>query len=331
MAETSPQPETINRLFNAVYPSFAMLAGMELDLFTPLEAGSLSVEQLAGELDVLSVKLRPLLNVLVVAGLLLVKDDVFSNTPEASHYLVRGKPDYLGGMWELTQGNWARILKTAKTIRNGGPLAEFDYHSTQDELVALFRGLYPGTVVDAQRLMERYDFSAHKTLLDVGGGSGGLAITFAKAHPQLKATVLDLPSITPITQKFVAEAELSHRIDIVEGNAVSDTLSGSYDVVIARHLIQVFSEEEGRSVLSNIATIVKPGGVIHLLGWILDDSRLAPENIVGYNLVLLNAYADGQAYTEAEYFSWLGDAGFVDCERVTMQDGASIIMARKPE
>ena len=45
MMATKPQPETINRLFNAVYPSFAMLAGMELDLFTPLDAGPLRLEQ----------------------------------------------------------------------------------------------------------------------------------------------------------------------------------------------------------------------------------------------------------------------------------------------
>jgi hypothetical protein len=31
-----PQPEIITRLFDAVYPSFAMLASMEVDLFTPL-------------------------------------------------------------------------------------------------------------------------------------------------------------------------------------------------------------------------------------------------------------------------------------------------------
>jgi hypothetical protein len=32
-------PKTIETLADAVYPSFAMLAGMELDLFTPLKDG----------------------------------------------------------------------------------------------------------------------------------------------------------------------------------------------------------------------------------------------------------------------------------------------------
>jgi hypothetical protein len=37
MPQSPPQPETITRLFDAVYPSFAMLVGMELDIFTPLK------------------------------------------------------------------------------------------------------------------------------------------------------------------------------------------------------------------------------------------------------------------------------------------------------
>jgi hypothetical protein len=36
VTESPPQPEAITRLFDAVYPSFAILAGMELDLFTPV-------------------------------------------------------------------------------------------------------------------------------------------------------------------------------------------------------------------------------------------------------------------------------------------------------
>jgi hypothetical protein len=52
MDETLPQPETITRLFDAVYPSFAMLAGMELDLWTALQDGPQTAEQLAEKLDV---------------------------------------------------------------------------------------------------------------------------------------------------------------------------------------------------------------------------------------------------------------------------------------
>jgi hypothetical protein len=38
-AQSSIIPKTIETLADAVYPSFALLAGMELDLFTPLKDG----------------------------------------------------------------------------------------------------------------------------------------------------------------------------------------------------------------------------------------------------------------------------------------------------
>jgi SAM-dependent methyltransferase len=278
-----------------------------------------------------AIKLRPLLYALVVAGLLTFEDDLFSNTLEADHYLVRGKPAYLGGLQEITSTNWSRILKTAGTIRAGGPLEKHDYHSmSQDEQIALFRGLYPGALADADRLMDQHDFSTYSTLLDVGGGSGGLAIAMAQANSHLKATVIDPPLVTPITRQFVEEANAADRVEILTADAIRDTLSGSYDVIVARHVVQVLSADDSRALLSNLAAVLNPGGVIHLVGWMIDDSRISPQNMVGYNLVLLTAYKDGQAYTEQEYHNWLAEAGFIDFERVVMPDGVSILTARKP-
>ena len=91
MPDSRPKPEFLTRHLDAVYPSFALVAGMVLDLFTPLEAGPLTLEQLADALGVQASKLRPLLYALVVGpntvglggGLLAVEDDLFSNTAEA--------------------------------------------------------------------------------------------------------------------------------------------------------------------------------------------------------------------------------------------------------
>ena len=155
MPDSPPKPEIINRLLEAVYPSFALVAGMVLDLFTPLEAGPLTLAQLSDTLGVQESKLRPLLYALVVGpntvwlggGLLAVEDDLFSNTAEASHFLVRGKPSYIGGRGELIATNWTRVLNTAATIRAGEPPDIFDFHSmAQDEMALFFRGLYPGAV-----------------------------------------------------------------------------------------------------------------------------------------------------------------------------------------
>ena len=329
MPESQLKPVIINGHLDAVYPSFALVAGMQLDLFTPLEAGPLSLEELSESLGIEAVKLRPLLFALAAGGLLAADNGLFSNTAEANQFLVRGKTSYLGGRGELIATNWRRVLKTAETVRTGVPSYIFDFRSSsQEELGMFFRGLYPGAVADGIRLMKQYDFTGYKRLLDAGGGSGGLAITLARAYPWLKTTVLDLPSVTPITREIVGEEQMADLVDIAEADAVHDTLTGSYDAVVARHVIQVLSEEDSRALLRNLAAVLEPRGSLFIIGWILDDSRISPGKTVGTNLVLLNTTRDGQAYTEGEYRRWTKEAGFVDFERRVMPDGVSFVRAR---
>ncbi len=123
-ADTSPpQPTTIQKLSTAVYPSFAMLAGMQLDLFTSLKDGAMTAEQLAEALNVKTEKLSPLLYALVAAELLTVEGNQFANTPESDHFLVRGKSTYMGGRHGIFSQRWHAVLKTADSIQTSEPRA----------------------------------------------------------------------------------------------------------------------------------------------------------------------------------------------------------------
>ena len=51
-----PTPDTINKLRTGADQSFAMLAGMQLDVFTPLKDRPMSLEELAKALEVRPVK-----------------------------------------------------------------------------------------------------------------------------------------------------------------------------------------------------------------------------------------------------------------------------------
>jgi hypothetical protein len=72
------------------------------------------------------------------------------------------------------------------------------------------------------------------------------------------------------------------------------------------------SVEQARRTIRNVGEAVAPGGLIHIIGWALDDTRLAPPPAVDFNLVFLNIYDDGEAYTASEHREWLEAAGFVD-------------------
>lgn len=331
MTDSHLEPETITKHLDAVYSAFALHAGMKLEIFTHLRDKPLSAKQLSRMTGAHLYKLQPLLYILVQAGLLKNENSKFSNTPEAQAFLVKGKPEYIGGRVGLNSSNWKRMLDTADIVRAGKPAVAYDDPASPGDMEDLFRGLYSGAVSDARHLIQNHDFSGCKNLLDVGGGSGGLGITFAKEFPQLNVTIMDLPSVTPITGEFVRKEKISDQVNVIAANAVSDTLAGSYDVVVARHLIQVLSSGDAQKLLGNIAGLLKPGKQLHIIGYVLDDSRQSPPGAVNFNLVLITSLEFGEAYTEQEYKSWLDAAGFENYSREVLPNGTSFISVTRKE
>ena len=165
------QPTTMQQLASAVYPSFAMLAGMQLDVFTPLNDGPLTAAQLADVLGVNAEKLSRLLYALVMAELLTVDGDRFANTPEAQ-FLIK----------ENRRIGWS----TRKFLGNVGGTPPYrrddsDWCSPMQEGLCRchprtscpFSGVTPGTVATGRDLVARYDFSPIRHLQMLAEALGG--------------------------------------------------------------------------------------------------------------------------------------------------------------
>jgi 2-polyprenyl-3-methyl-5-hydroxy-6-metoxy-1,4-benzoquinol methylase len=310
-----------------------MLAGMQLDVFTPLNGSPKTAEDIAHAIDLSPGRLRLLLYSLVAAGLLTEQDGRFSNTAEAEQFLVKGPPSYIGNMHTLLSHRWvANLSKTAESIRSGVPQAKVDFSkSSRQELETFLRRINVLTVAAAQALLERYDFSSKTTLADVGCGGAGLALSMAKVCPHMRVTAIDLPQVTSIAQKIVDEEGATARVEVMAADVLKGPLSGSYEVVILRGLLQVLSPEDARLAVKNIAAAINPGGTICIVAQILDDSRITPLEAVGFNLLFINSFDAGESYTEQEHRAWLSEAGFVDVERANflLPDEHGVITARK--
>ena len=186
------------------------------------------------------------------------------------------------------------------------------------------------SVEQIAKALKRYDFSSYSTLLDVGGGSGGLAIAVTENCPHIQATVVDLPKITPVTQYYIDEVGAGNRVKVVTADAVRGPLPGSYDAAVMSAFIQLLSPQEARCAIKNVSKVMNPRGEIYIRGnGIIDNSRISPKKLVGFNLVYINVYDEGQAYTEQEHKDWLEEAGFGNFKRDILADGNSIITARK--
>lgn len=322
--DTTVNPDTIMRLKRAADQAHAMVAGVQLEIFTHVAERPLTSAELAARLGVAEDRLARLLYALVVTGFLEVRDGRFANTPDAAAFLVKGRPDYMGGfMKEMQSKVWDADLRTAESIRSGRPAALHDFNAVSDEeMAAMVRGMQSSSVAFGRALARRFDFSRYRSVVDIGGGSGGLVATLCAEHPELRGTLFDLPRTCKIAAEILRECTGGDRVTIEAGDILAAPPNGIYDAAVMKSVVQVFSPDDAARAISNTAAAVRRGGAVYIIVGvdILDDDRLGPANAVFRNVTLMNFYPAGAAYTEGEHLGWLSAAGCGEVERVTLLD-----------
>ncbi|HKM63080.1 MAG TPA: methyltransferase [Acidisphaera sp.] len=324
-------PDTIQRLQSGVGPALAMLAGMQLEVFTQLADGPLPAAEIASRLGVAEDRLARLLYALVVAGLLAVRGGAFANTPEAATFLVRGRPRYIGGLHELLSQLWDADLRTARSIRSGEPAALHDFAAMDDgELAAMLRGMHANAIASGADLARRFDFTACASVVDIGGGSGGVIAALCDAHPSMRGVLFDLPRTAALAAPILRDTRGAGRVTIEAGDILAAPPAGTHDAAVMGRVVQTFSRDDAARAITNAAASVRPGGAVYILGGgILDDNRLGPFLAVYLNVTFVNLYRAGEAYTEAEHAAWLATAGCGEVQRITLPTGGGIIRATK--
>ena len=325
-----PSSEPIDQIRSMATLPMGLSAALELEIFTVLSGGPMTAERIAFEIGVKPRRLEMLLLPLAVGEYLELDNGTFSNTAMSEHYLVKGKPAYLGGAHELWRSQWSALMQTAQSIRTDTPQAKIDFGAmSRDELGGFLRGFHGASVATGRALAENPVFASANAIVDIGGGSGGVSVGLCREHAHLRATVADFLSVLEVTGDMIGEAGLRGRIDTVPANIVEGPASGQYDVAITRHLFQTMSVEHCQLAARNIAASMVSGGTLFVIGNICDDTMLSPKQAVFQNVMFLNLYDAGQGYTESQYRGWLEDAGFAHITRESPVGGVGMIIARK--
>lgn len=338
MHDVEIQPETINQLAYGVFPSFAMLAAMQLKLFTALSPDGASHDGLSAKLAAPPRRLLPLVDLLVSTGLLVRQGDYLRNSAEAEAFLVEGRPEYRGGMAGFYEKLWTAALQTAQSIQTGGPTAKLDFAgNSQEELMVFFRRQFPSSLLAGQELAHYTDLTRYTHLADLGGGTGGASVALCNSLPNLRCTVYELPSVVTVTRTFITEAGLSERIaveptDLGRERRHDQQRQGQHDLALLRSVLQVMDEASARAALGAAHALLRPGGTLLIVGSVLHDDRKGPAPALARGLVFLNVYESGSSYTESQHRTWLSEAGFHDVrvDYSCMRDGTSVVQAVRP-
>lgn len=317
-------PDDLNEMIRAYMPSRAVLTALELDVFTALADGA-SAEHVAQKIHADSRATEMLLNALVSLKLLEKTDRTFFNTPVSARFFSQGSPDDARGALLHIANIWHRWSKLTECVRAGTSLrAEGREDSWTD---AFITAMDRNAKERAAAVVKAVGTSGIKRMLDLGGGSGAYSIAFARAVPQLKAEIMDLGEVVPLTQDYIARAGLADRITPRVGDMLRDPLGENYDLILVSAICHMFSPEENRELFHRAYCALAPKGQIVVQDFILEPSKTAPRAAALFSLNMLVGTRAGSSYSEPEYAGWLRNAGFPDVRRVRLPGPSGLMIA----
>ncbi len=109
-------------------------------------------------------------------------------------------------------------------------------------------------------IMSVYDFSKHKSMLDIGCGKGRFVSSLATTYSNLKFELMDLPQVIGLTRQSLQETDFYRRINFNPGSFKLDDLPQGADLVSLVRVAHDHSDEVVEALLRKIYLSLPPGG-----------------------------------------------------------------------
>ena len=320
------QPATTVRLQNIAQSygqSAALMAAVEIGVFTAISSGAGTFDEVAGKLDILPVNAERLIVLLCAAGLVVREDGRLKNAPDVERFLVEGKPGYMGAWITFTKPQWNEWGRLAEHIRRKdlkvmGSIASF----TVADARRYHNATYSIGMGAGRRFVRDVNLSERKKIMDIGGGSGAYCIQAAKAHAHIRAVVLDLPVVCEVTRGFLAENGVADRVTAEPCDFTRDPFPRDCDVAIMASNLPMYGREMIAAVVKKAHDALLPGGQMHLIGETTNNERTGPWGPAYWGLGQAVSDSMGLAHSEADVLGYFEAAGFRDVKCVDFIPGS---------
>lgn len=306
-------------LIEAFRRSKAMFTAVRLGIFDMLETGPMKADALAGNLKLHPAALRRLLDALVSLELLARKGDCYINSSTASRYLVRTARDTFAGYIEYSDESlyhlWSHLDDAVRNGTNrwsqtfGSRDVLFEYYYRDEQTTANFvRAMNGFGRVTSPAVVRAFDLSPFQRLIDLGGGTGHLAIAACQLHPRLHATVVDLPRLERFAREQIEANGLRDRIEFTTADFFKDQLPAG-DLYALGRILHDWNREDIYFLLEKIANTLPAHGGLLIAEALLADDHTGPLHATMQDLNML-VCTEGRERCAAEYKVLLEAAGF---------------------
>lgn len=202
-------------------------------------------------------------------------------------------------------------------VRTGNPAFDqvfgeryFDHFASNPAQDALFGRLMARSVNERiAGIINAYDFSNVKTIVDIGGGHGALLAAILTVAPHAGGTIFDTSAVVEEARASLASSSVADRIELVGGDLFRGPIPPNGEVYVLSNIIHDWDDASAEQVLRNCRAAVRADSRLMLIEEIMPERvEEAPATIANdYTMLLLTG---GRQRTEPEFHRLLAATDF---------------------
>jgi SAM-dependent methyltransferase len=225
---------------------------------------------------------------------------------------------------------WSELLHSIRTGESAFEKAHgqpaFDWLQENPEAAELFASATAANISSRSRaVVDSYDFSGCRRIVDVGGGRGALLIEVLARSLQASGVVADLPPMVRAARQAIAEADLGSRCHAEECDFFESVPAGG-DIYILSDILHDWGDDQCRQILRSCHQAMDSGGRLLVVGFVIPPGdQPSPAKLLDLEMLVMGGEARERTVEELQQL--LESAGFEVEQVIPTPDGASIIEA----
>lgn len=233
----------------------------------------------------------------------------------AAGHMLRAVGQTRGHAAHMGNVLWTQFAAFDDLVRRGRPAvtsedAGFDSLSSNPAALAAFHASLAAQSLEVVNdVVKVYDFSQYRTVIDVGGGIGGLVCGLLERFPAMTGKVFDLPLLDDHARRHLASAGLAQRTDFIGGDFFAEVPTGA-DAYLLKHILHDWDDDQALRILQSCRKAAGANGVVlvieHLVPERIEDSS-ADRAVIGLDLIMMGY--GGRERTLREYSDLFERAG----------------------
>lgn len=313
--DTASAQATILRITGQILPARCIGIAAELALADHLAETPMTADSLAHTCGIHAPSLFRMLRFLASIGIFHQDaDGKFRNT-DASNVLREGVP---GSIRSLVRTTWQDVVwdtyksmpkaledgSTAFELAHGKPF--FDHLADEQHLRALFdasMALMSGPENDI--IAATYPFGDSTSVIDIGGGRGGLLASILILHPELDGALFDQGQVIA-EPTLLSESNVMDRCELLAGNFFKEIPEG-YDIYMLKRILHDWSDQDAIRILRGIRTAMSADSRVAVIDAVIKPGNDADPN--KYLDVGIMTLLSGRERTAEEFEALFAEAG----------------------